>query len=243
MKNITQAIYPSFILLGCAIILYIFLRLLERILLKATKNAVMRKKVTFLYPLVSYVLWIVFLTYVFFHVAVLKPLVILPVVGALLFLTRSFLQNFFSGVLFRIEKGDLRGTSLKIAEDKGVVVSFHSTTLCLQLEGGAYVYVPYEKCYKEGFSTVMQTEVSDKQILKITFYEGKSLSQEQIERLHKIVLLNPYVATNESVHITKGEEDGMQWLQVNYSLSTSEKADAVKLNLRDRILKEVESED
>lgn len=218
-----------FSLLLFAVSLWLLLWGCKKLLFRLMQGKKSHKRTTFYFPIVQHSIWVLFAAYGAFYFAKLNPLVTVIIVSAILFLGRRFLQNFVVGILFRLEKQDLRGTTLLVEEEEGVIVSYGLTTVCLKSNNGNWRYIPYEKLYKEIFvRTVKVAQVDDIQTLKVDFEKDANLPQSLLEDIRRKVLLNPYVAAGEKVQVTKGKDENQQWILVNYTLLNSERSGYVK---------------
>ncbi len=208
---------------------------LKKIVRQWAKDSKQENKATFYIPVVEGVVWILFLVYVFFVLALINTPIFTVVFAILFFLTKEFLQNFLIGILFRLEKGDLRGVPIRILADEGVLFSYEKTKLCLTLENGNSLYIPYEKLYRQGFVQITKAEHSKEQIVRLFWAENYEITEDELVQIRKKTLLNPYVVANENIQLIKGEENGKKWLQITYTLANPERAVAVKQELEREI--------
>lgn len=219
-----------------AFLLWLLLWGSRKILLRWMQGKKSHKINTFYFPIVQSVFWILFASCAIFQFTKLNPLITLILVGALLFLGRRFLQNLFVGILFRMEKGDLRGVPLAIDTKEGSIISYELTTVCLKSADGNLSYIPYEKLYKESFVRIMRvSQSSDIQSLKIDLDKGEVITQEFLDAIRKKVLLNPYIAGRENVQVTQGKDEIGKWILLNYKLLNPEQANYVKQELQKAI--------
>ncbi len=209
---------------------------LKKLFTQWAKNKKQQQKATFYIPVVGSIAWTLFAIYLLVIFALINTTIFLGIFAILFFLNREFLQNFFTGILFRLEKGDLRGVSITIQTDEGVVFSYGITKLCLKSGNGNSVYVPYEKLYRKGFVRHVKVERSEVQTLKVFLSKNQEIIEEKIAQIHKKVLLNPYIVANENIQLLKGEDNGKKWLQITYTLANPKRAEAVKQELEQAIM-------
>lgn len=233
---LTNNLLLSFV--AYAVVLFVLLWGIREILLYLLKRKKSHKKITFYFPIVQYLVWILFTGYIVFQLAQVSPFIVLTLTAILFLLGKSFLQNFFTGILFRLERGDLRDTSLTIGKQDGIINSFGMTDICLKSNTGNRVYVPYEHLYQKGFVRTVKVQSSGRQSVKVFLDTDTALSQAAIERIRKSILLNPYIATNENMQIITGEENGQQWVLISYTLANAERADYVKEAVRKEVLQQ-----
>lgn len=219
-----------------AIVLAGVLWALRKALFRWRKGKKIHKLITFYFPVFQYIIWSAFICYLVWQLSKYNQMVALVALFVFVFLGKSFLQNFLTGILFRLEKHDLRGISCFVDEKAGVIVAYGMTQVCLKANDGSSNYIPYEKFYTDTFvRTVKMEQTNELQTLKIYVPQEIPFSQEVLDRIRTKVLLNPYVATNEEVHVLQGKEDGKQWILLHYHLLNSERSDAVKEVLRKEI--------
>lgn len=185
------------------------------------------KRVLFYNNLVQSLIW-VFVALHILYLLVKVEVSLLLWAMVLFFLGRQFLQNFLAGILFRLERGNLQGASISIDTKEGIIISYKITKLCLKSVNGNCVYVPYEEVYKKGFTRRLKTERSEVQNVKVYLNDDKQISEENLSLLRKKILLNPYIAVNEKMHLTQGEENDRKWVQITYVLANPERAESIK---------------
>lgn len=219
-----------------ALLLWLLLWGCKKMLFRWMQGKKTHKISTFYFPIIAHFVWLLFAGYSVFKFTKLNPLVTLIVLGTLLFLGRRFLQNFFVGILFRLEKKDLRGISFLIDGQEGVIVAYGLTTVSLKSNGGSWLYIPYEQLYKQGFVRTVKVAHSDNvETLKVNFDRDVVLKVELLEAIRRKLLLNPYIAAGDRVRVTKGKDENEQWILLNYKLLNHEQSGLVKQELEEAI--------
>ncbi len=213
----------------------VFLWGIQKLLLYWNKSTKSHKKVMFYSNLGSEIVWTLVALHIFYILALIDYWLVLWGVG-LLFLGRQFAQNFLSGIFFRLERGDLQGSSISIDGKEGIIIDYKLTKLCLKMVNGNCVYIPYEELYRKGFTRQVKTERAEVQSIKLYLNDKQRITEEDINLLRKRILLNPYIAVNEKLHLVKGEENGKKWLQITYVLANPERAESVKEELEQLVL-------
>lgn len=132
-------------LLLIAVVIFLTHRLINTLVNKWIKKEQKQSLNSVYMPVTINLVWIIFIIYAIYTVALLNPIIAMFISGLLLIAAWNYVKDFVQGILFRFQKGDLVTQQIKIGDLSGEVIKMKNTGLHIQLENGESVHYPYSK--------------------------------------------------------------------------------------------------
>jgi len=187
-----------------AALFYAIFLIIEHFLIPWIPKEKVQRKVTFFYPAFRNMIWILLLLDFIYENAetnLYLTIVMLALAVGLLF---KPLKDLVMGIIFRFQKGDLRGQSMQVGEFNGEVFSYSNTRLNIKLDNGEIVQVPFH----EAASSVIVRSAENKNLSTINL-SVKISAEQDIEvvknDIRKLLINSPYVLSHQGIRIEQKE--------------------------------------
>lgn len=188
-------------------------------------------RILFYYDVFVGTVWFLFILYIM--VLILSSYFLTTFVCVLLvaLLAWKSLRNWISGLIFRLYKGDITGSVVKIEDKEGIVDSWGYFQFCLRLQDESFVHIPYEKVF-----SVLFVEAKAKKNIGVKYFsievDGLFSPKEMEAKIRTKLLTIPWVLSCEGVSFSTTNDWEKRKINVAYVLSQNEQDTKVKEELR-----------
>ena len=183
-----------------AITIFILHKLISLFISKWMKKEFQESWLAVYLPVSINLIWIVFVLYSVYELAIINPIMSVLVSILILIFTYSNAKDFVQGTLFKIQKGNLTGQLIKMSDFTGKVVKMKNTRVHLQLENGEIVQFPYSKLSDIAISVSSSVKDYKKGTFSISAPNTDTL--ERISKHLKMHLFNiPWIASEKNIRI------------------------------------------
>ncbi len=208
MLHFNQISYNKFVgLIMLAVFIFVLHRAINFLISKYVKKETQENLLSIIVPVAINFVWIFFFLYSIYLLAIINPLVTIFISGLLLLATWNYVKDFVHGTMFKVQKGNVIGQLIKVADVSGEVVKMKNTRIHLQLESGEIVEYPYSKLSDSILAIRSNIEDYKKCTLRITAPLNKEI--EGIKKKLRFHLFNiPWIVSNREIKIDVVGQDG-----------------------------------
>ena len=144
--HILTDLFKGGLFFALAILIVLVLRRLLRILIK---NALIRKRVSFYLPIIEFVFFFSILIGTSYSLINKDQVVGLVVVLILLLSVSRFLNNYISGIVFRLTNRNITGSIVEVDDTTGRVSAYLMTSIAVKNQQEEVIKIPYVQFYNK----------------------------------------------------------------------------------------------
>lgn len=197
-KTLSINSFFEYALIG--VIFYLIFIVVEHFLIPWIPKERLQRKVKFYYPAVRNSIWMLIALEFIYNNAEENLYLTIAMLGLTVGLLWKLIKDAVIGIVFRFQKGDLRGQKMQVGDVSGEIFSYSNTRLNVKLENGEIVQIPFH----EAGSAIMIRSAENKNLnsvqmhIKITAEQDVESIKEEIRSL---LINSPYVLSHQGIKI------------------------------------------
>jgi len=199
-----------------AVLIFVVHRSINLLINKWVKKEAQESLLSVYVPITINFVWIFFILYCIYLLAIINPLVSVFISSLVLLATWNYVKDFVQGTIFKVQKGNLVGQLINVNDFSGKVVKMKNTRIYLQIENGEIIEYPYSKLSDTIIAISSNVEDYKKCTLNISVPITKEI--EEIKRQLRLQLFNiPWIVSNQEIKIDIISQD---LETINFKIST-----------------------
>lgn len=199
-----------------AVLIFVVHRSINLLINKWVKKEAQESLLSVYVPITINFVWIFFILYCIYLLAIINPLVSVFISSLVLLATWNYVKDFVQGTIFKVQKGNLVGQLINVNDFSGKVVKMKNTRIYLQIENGKIIEYPYSKLSDTIIAISSNVEDCKKCTLNISVPITKEI--EEIKGQLRLQLFNiPWIVTNREIKIDIISQD---LETINFKIST-----------------------
>lgn len=183
---------------------FLIFMVIERFLIPWIPQERLQWKIKFYYPAVRNSIWVLIVLEFIYKNAEENLYLTIAMLGLTVGLLWKLIKDAIIGIVFRFQKGDLRGQIMQVGDVSGEIFSYSNTRLNVKLENGEIVQIPFH----EAGSAIMIRSAENKNLnsvhLHVKVTAGKDIESIKNE-IRNLLINSPYVLSHQGIKIEQKE--------------------------------------
>lgn len=136
------------VIIKLIVILLVYI-LVMRFVVPFVRNDRWHDRVRFYAPIIRNIAIVILVVEVIANLAIVQPIVIVAVLAMIVLLFWGYLSNVFLGIVFKIQRGNLKGQGIRVSEFSGKILELKNAKIEVETEKGEILQIPYSKIVNE----------------------------------------------------------------------------------------------
>jgi len=218
LQEIAFSKYALFACIAAALLLFLILRIVKRLLLRLCKNGTRFNTITSWMPAVEILLWTMFVVWMIEFLSGNNYLYSLALFGLFAIAMAGFmwfsLRDYLAGAIFRINRAFNLNETITTMGITGVIKSFRSRFLELETKKGETIFIPYSKIFGEVINKSHPAEKVQAYTFSMKVHDTDDFKLIS-EKILIEILNQPYASLSKdpSIYLSQ-EKDGFMELEI-----------------------------
>lgn len=226
----TWSFWPFLIYVLIALGMYMVFYVIEEYVIKLIRSRIAREKAAWYFPIVRGVFWLFFVLFVAQWLILSNPWIGASVVAILIVASWTFIRNYITGLIVRIQRNYHLGQKVEHENITGEINRFLTTNIEMISSDGEVVLFPYTSFLSKLVKKPSMVKGLRQVTLELPNTKGKNATD-----VKKLVYDCPYVVTAVVPKVQFTERDGNAYVQLQVYLAGDRYESRLKDYFREKL--------